>query len=118
MRDIIIHDRINIGFSLRAIGSVENINGVPTVSKDKFKFITYDAVFNPSNGDEVIMSEQNIILNESEGHNSLTNRPILDNNGHAICIGNECSLLEYSSGDIKKSILKDRFTELMNTINF
>ena len=59
----LIKDKVQFGFSLRALGSVnQNPNGTISVLEDGFKAITFDAVSNPSHGNAIITE----ILQENE----------------------------------------------------
>ena len=49
MTNFVVIDKGTIGFSLRAMGSTEERNGINYVTPQGFVFVTYDAVINPSN---------------------------------------------------------------------
>lgn len=91
MRDMIILDRLNLGFSLRSIGQAEKVNGIEYVRPYQFRFITYDMVFNPSNGDDATMKPSDIILTESIGINTGAE---IQTNPTQVCFGNRCALME------------------------
>ena len=64
----LLKDKIVFGFSLRALGSVQNNpNGTITVMEDGFKAITFDVVSNPSHSNAVITE----IINESEDYSQV-----------------------------------------------
>jgi len=64
----LLKDKVQFGFSLRALGSVtQNPNGTITVMEDGFKAITFDVVSNPSHSNAVITE----ILTESEDYQSV-----------------------------------------------
>ena len=61
----LLKDKVVFGFSLRALGSVQNNpNGTITVMEDGFKAITFDVVSNPSHSNAVITE----IINENEDY--------------------------------------------------
>ena len=94
MCDLIILDRINLGFSLRSIGQSETVDGVDYIKPYQFRFVTYDAVINPSNGSDAIMQPKDIILTESA---SIVKTPRIDldiNKPIQVCMGNRCALME------------------------
>lgn len=64
----LLKDKIVFGFSLRALGSVQNNpDGTISVLEDGFKAITFDVVSNPSHSNAVITE----IINESEDLSSV-----------------------------------------------
>lgn len=64
----LLKDKVQFGFSLRALGSVaQNPNGTITVLEDGFKAITFDVVSNPSHSNAVITE----ILTEGYDYNSV-----------------------------------------------
>ena len=61
----LLKDKVVFGFSLRALGSVQNNpNGTITVMEDGFTAITFDVVSNPSHSNAVITE----IINENEDY--------------------------------------------------
>ena len=107
MTSVILDDKLNVGFSLRSLGGVEVKNGVSHVSPNGFRFVTYDAVFNPSNED-AIMERKDIILTESSG--ITLNESV--QYGQQICVDNMCTLMESNTIDnsIKSEMLREAFT--------
>ena len=64
----LLKDKVVFGFSLRALGSVQNNpNGSITVMEDGFRAITFDVVSNPSHSNAVITE----IINENEDYSGV-----------------------------------------------
>lgn len=64
----LLKDKVVFGFSLRALGSVQNNpNGSITVMEDGFRAITFDVVSNPSHSNAVITE----IINENEDYSTV-----------------------------------------------
>lgn len=115
MTSVILDDKLNVGFSLRSLGGVEVRNGVSYVAANGFRFVTYDAVFNPSNED-AIMNRSNIILTESS--DIILTESI--QYGQQICVDDMCTLMESSTIDssIRNEMLREAYiTSIKSAIN-
>ncbi len=97
LRDLIVKDKVNIGFSLRMLGSVKphpNMEGVSLIT-DPIRPITYDVVTNPSHKSAKIISfipesasdfiddgasliTENEILTLENVHLPITSRKLID----------------------------------------
>lgn len=113
MTSVILDDKMNVGFSLRSLGGVDVKNGVSYVSPNGFRFVTYDAVFNPSNED-AIMKQSDVILTESSGI-------VLNDDaqyGNKMCIGNICTLMESETIDpsIRNEMLREAYSTSIKNI--
>jgi len=83
LANLITKDKVNIGFSLRALGGVEPLQDGTLQVKTPIMPITYDVVSNPSHTNARIME----FLPESD-------MSILSNCESVICEGEEFALLE------------------------
>lgn len=81
--DLILKDKVNIGFSLRALGGVEPMTDGTLMVKSPIMPITYDVVSNPSHANARVMD----ILPESD-------YSILDKSESIMFEGNEYELLK------------------------
>lgn len=83
LANLITKDKVNIGFSLRALGGVEPLQDGTLMVKSPIMPITYDVVSNPSHANARIME----FLPESD-------MSLLQNAEAIICEGEEFELLE------------------------
>jgi len=97
MTNFIVLDKGTIGFSLRAIGSTQERNGINYVVPQGFVFVTYDAVINPSNpiakfNPNVKPMVKSPMLESTDYLLKNTNNTQASNG--AICINGVCALQE------------------------
>lgn len=105
--NLIARDKINIGFSLRALGSVEPLSDGTLMVKDPIRPITYDIVSDPSHANARIlkflpencsdyMPQDSISLMESIGE--------LDQEQIMVCEGGQC-VMKYVDNIIDESFM-------------
>jgi len=130
MTNLIVLDKVTMGFSLRSLGGVETRNNVDVVSKDKFVFITYDAVINPSN--RLAIYDPNVkgvpqIMNESTDYTKNKAGVYVPDDiismGTQVCVDGSCMLQETTGIDnvpetLQKGLLENYFKETIKKITF
>ena len=82
LANLILKDKVDIGFSLRALGSVQPLQDGTVMVKTPIMPITYDVVSTPSHANAKMLE----FLPESFAD--------FDNDCNVICEGNEASILE------------------------
>lgn len=115
--NIIMRDKVNLGFSLRALGSVESMADGTLMVKQPIMPITYDIVSNPSHNNAHIIefipeSSLGFFNSESSVINEQLDVNFFDSEKINICDGNSCI---YQFID---EIINDHFSEAIRGIKF
>ena len=114
--NIIMRDKVDVGFSLRALGAVEQLQDGTILVKDPIKPITYDIVSNPSHTTARVleflpenvtefMSEHSVIYEAADIE-------MLDLD-HILVADSTISLTEFFD-----DIYKEKFSEVISRISF
>ena len=116
----IVYDKVNIGFSLRALGKLipDHVNQRIIVSLP-LEPITYDIVTNPSHANarvlEFLPESEDLNLSETLGQLVYEEEdlPLIKENNILICENGTCYYTPFA-----ESIISDVFKELVNKIRF
>lgn len=110
---MIVDDKVNIGFSLRALGSVQPMSDGTLMVKDPIMPITYDVVSNPSHANARIMEfipESDTSMFESADSIIIegTELELLEEDQIQICEGGVCVR------NFISDVVADRFLEVVS----
>ncbi len=108
--NLIVRDRVNIGFSLRALGSVEPMTDGTLMVKNPITPITYDIVSNPSHSEARILKFLPESCNDYIPDSSTSLMESVDNMGLE-----ECLVCEGGQSVMRfiDDIIKENFNEIM-----
>ncbi len=114
--NLVVKDKVNIGFSLRALGSVEPMHDGTLMVKTPIKPITYDIVSNPSHDNARILKFLPESCNEFVPENSMSLMESVDQmdlDQTMVCEGGQCVM------KFIDDIIRENFNEVIsNKIKF
>jgi len=105
LHNLVIIDKVPVGFSLRAFGNVQQEQTCLLVTK--MTMITYDAVSNPSFKDARIFEVTTEDVKRALEQQALSESSVLlEQKNPVICIGDKCYLLEFFDQLVEQEITK------------
>ncbi len=114
--NLVVKDKVNIGFSLRALGSVEPMNDGTLMVKTPIKPITYDIVSNPSHVEARILKFLPESCNDFIPTDSMSLMESVDDmdlSQTMVCEGGQCVM------KFVDDIIREQFNEIIsNKIKF